>query len=97
MKNLEPVLAGTGSVWQDLTHDFLEMACFLRPDEQNLLIRELQKQTIRAESIDVYPCFAVNGRVVIVCEDADAEECWLYLVKKQRIQKWTEARGMENS
>lgn len=90
MKNLESPLAGNGSVWQDLTHDFLEMACFLRPEEQDLLIRELQNQMIRAESIDVYPCFAINGRVVIVCEDATAQECWLYLVKKQQIQKWTE-------
>lgn len=80
------------SVWQDLVYDFLEMACFLRPEEQGLLLKELQKQEPEAERIDVYPCFAINGRVVVVCEDASAEECWLYHVKNQQIQKWTDYR-----
>ncbi len=78
-----------GSVWQDLVHDFLEMACFLRPEEQEFLVRELQRQNIEAENIEVYPCFAINNRVVIVCETGQAqEECWFYFVKKQQIQKW---------
>ena len=81
--------AFSGSVWQDLVQDFLEMACFLRQEEQALLVREIQKENIQAENIDVYPCFAINNRVIIVCESNAAQECWLYFVKKRQIQKWT--------
>jgi hypothetical protein len=90
MTNSKPQSEHAKSVWPDLVRDFLEMACFLRPEEQEVLIREIEKLNIQAESIDVYPCFSINGRVMIVCEDGEAQECWLYFVKKQQIQKWTE-------
>lgn len=97
MKNSQPPELPR-SVWQDLVHDFLEMACFLRTEEQELLVQELQKHNIQAENIDVYPCFAINGQVVIVCEEEGAAQaCWLYFVKKQRIQKWTESRLLETA
>lgn len=82
-----------GSVWQDLVHDFLEMACFLRPEEQEFLVQELQRQNIDAENIEVYPCFAINNRVVIVCETGSAQECWFYFVKNRQIQKWKGQEG----
>jgi hypothetical protein len=95
MKDFESQINFPGSVWPDLVRDFLEMACFLRPEEQEMLVQELKRQNIQAESIDVYPCFVINGRVVIVCENGTARECWLYFVKKQIIQKWTENSLME--
>ncbi len=86
-----------GHVWKDLVSDFLEMACFLEPQEQEFLVRELQQQNIAAESIEVHPCFSINGRVVIVCEDVAAQECWLYFVKKQKICRWTRDQILETA
>ena len=82
-------------VWKDLVIDFLEMACFLKPQEQEFLVREMQQQNITAESIDVHPCFSINGRIIIVCEDTPVQECWLYFVKKQKIRRWTDGRVLE--
>lgn len=87
--------SGTGSIWPDLVSDFLEMSCFLKAEEQAFLLRELQKYGMTTETIDVHPCFSIEGRMIIVCEDIEVKECWLYFVRKQQIQKWTEIRTVE--
>ena len=53
MKNQETYLGLAPGVWEDLVHDFLEMACFLKIEDQNLLVQELQKQKIQAEIVDL--------------------------------------------
>lgn len=79
-----------GNVWQDLVCDFLEMACFLKPDDHTYLIEELQKQNVKADSIDVHPCFSINGKVIIVCEEIVPRECWLFFAKRRQVTRWME-------
>lgn len=86
--NLDSPFAGR--VWEDLVTDFLEMACFLKPEDHQYLIRELQKQNIQAESIDVHPCFSINGKVIIICEEFVPRECWLFYAKRRQVQRWLE-------
>ncbi len=92
MKNVcsEPALKE--SVLEDIVQDFLEMACFLKPAEQRFLINELLKESLNAESIEVYPCFSINGRAVIICEENSVEECWMYFVHKGHIEKWSKQK-----
>ena len=71
--NLQPWLSG--SVWEYLVGDFLETACFLNSEERNCLVQELQRQNVKAESIDVHPCFSINGKIIIVCEEILPKEC----------------------
>ncbi len=97
MSRLNDDFAFPSQVWKDLVNDFLEMACFLKPQEQEFLIRELQQQNITAESIDAHPCFSINGRAVIVCEDVPVQECWLYFVNKRKIRRLTNARVLETA
>ncbi len=87
--NLKALLAG--NIWEYLVGDFLETACFLSIKEQACLIEELQRQKIQAESIDVHPCFSINGKVIVVCEKIAPKECWLFFTKHLYVQKYLEA------
>lgn len=97
MSRLNDDFTFPSQVWKDLVNDFLEMACFLKPQQQEFLVRELQQENITAESIDVHPCFSINGRMVIICEDIPVQECWIYFVKKQKIRRWTNPRILETA
>ena len=66
------------SIWEDLVQDYLELACLLKPSEQERLIGALQHENIQAESIEAYPCFTVDGRMVILCGKDRVQECWFY-------------------
>ncbi len=74
-------------IWEDLVLDFLEMACFLESGQSRLLLRALRREKFNAQSIAVYPCFAVAGRFVIVLDrhehdaasaNGGAAQCWLF-------------------
>ena len=89
MSHLNRPFTFPGQVWKDLVIDFLELACSLKPQEQEFLLQELQQQNIAAESIDVHPSFSINGRLIIICEEIPpVQECWLYFAKKQKIRRW---------
>lgn len=87
-RNLEHLFGE--NVWEDLVSDFLEMACFLKPEDHTYLIEELQRQNVKAESIDVHPCFSINGKVIIVCEEIVPRECWLFFAKRRQVTRWVE-------
>ncbi len=78
-------------VWQDLVVDFLEMACFLAPEEQAQLVAELEKEKIAAEAIYAYPGFLIEGRMVIIAEEPDVDSFWLFnpkagIIRKQKMK-----------
>ncbi len=83
--NPEPLLLE--NVWKDLVSDFLEMACFLTKDEQDLLILELARTVIEDDMIYVHPAFSIGGKLITVCERPEAREHWVYFPKTRRIQK----------
>ena len=74
-------------VWRDLVADFLEMACFLTPQEQNFLLEALEKESVAAETIHVYPGFLIDGRMVMITEEPDVQALWLYNPKAGVIRK----------
>ena len=76
-------------VWEDIVNDFLEMSCDLSSGEQTMLIQELRRQTLRAENIESYPSFSIEGKLITVCkEPAAVYEYWLYDVRNSQIRKW---------
>ena len=75
------------SVWEDLVMDFLEMACFLSPDQQTYLIEALEEEGTETDNVHVYPSFCIEGRVVIICEEKPVRECWLYYPKEKKLVK----------
>ena len=74
-------------VWEDLVQDFLEMACFLTPSERDFLIEKLQQEQTLPDSLRVYPSFIIGDRLIVVCEDGFASECWIYYPKEKRVEK----------
>ena len=104
MKTIDPLSAvPAGSVWEDLVTDFLEMACFLTPEEQDFLLDELRQRPTSADSIEVFPSFRIDGRIVVVCERLPSEggpsgairECWLYYPREKKIKKHFPAERQE--
>ena len=83
-----------GGVWEDLVTDFLEMACFLTREQLSHLLRELGRQKIEADKIDVHPTFSVADRMVIICEESQPQECWLYYPNEKRIARLTAEGGL---
>ena len=75
------------SVWKYLVHDFLEMACFLTNDQRDYLIEELGQEETQADFIRVHPSFSTEGRVIVVCEEGAANECWLYSPREKKLLK----------
>ena len=75
-------------VWEDLVRDFLELDCLLSEDERNLLVEELRHEGVQASAIQVHPSFAVDGRVIVICEGMPAARaCWLYHPKTRTLEK----------
>lgn len=91
MKELNPGDFFPKRVWEDLVVDFLELACFMTEEQQDYLIHQLSLLNLQAESIEVHPCFSVQGKLVVVCEEIPVQECWVYFSRKKKIQKWAEA------
>lgn len=87
MKAFEKNTLFTENVWKDLVSDFLELACFLTKDEQDLLILELARAGINDDMIYVHPAFSIGGKLVTVCEQTETREHWVYFPKTRRIQK----------
>ena len=85
MKTLNPPSPASGeTVWEDLVRDFLEMACFLSRAEQEFLVNALRGQ-VTAEVIEAYPCFSIDGKMIVVGERTSGE-CWIYDPKEKRIK-----------
>ena len=72
---------------KDLAGDFLEMACFLNPDQSGFLLRELACERFAAETLEVHPCFSINGVAIVVSEQPELRECWIYFPKAGEIRK----------
>ncbi len=75
------------SEWEYVLKDFLEMGSSLNPEECLCLVEELRRQSICADSIDVHSTFSIDGKLVVVVEDTNTVECWLYYPKERRILK----------
>ena len=85
MKTLDPRSpVMVGNVWEDLVSDFLEMACFLSRGEQDFLLDALRGQ-VAAETIEAYPCFSIDGKIIVIAEQKPAGECWIYQPKQKKI------------
>ena len=84
----EPAQPCPSPVWEDVINDFLEMACFLSPQERARLIQELAKADIRADEIQALPTFSIEKRLISVCEkNVSPEEFWFYYPKEKKIEK----------
>ena len=89
MKTEDSAVSPGFTVWEDLVHDFLEMACFLSDRERDFLVDALRRHTAHAEAIHAYPCFAINGTVIVVCEEGNEHgTCWLYYPKAGKIVRY---------
>lgn len=101
MKILKPQVP---LVWQDLVEDFLELACFLSPEERSFLLAELAQKNIRANTIDVWPGFLIQDYAVLVGTGLPVKEVWIYKAKQKKIERlrnlafWTDGafRGGQN-
>lgn len=77
------------AIWEDLVNDFLEMACFLTEAERRAVIEALKEDEVRSDAISAYPCFSIDGRVIVIRDDSQAiHTCWLYQPKEGKINKY---------
>ncbi len=83
-------------VWEDLVSDFLEMACFLKPEDQICLLTALKSEDIRAENLNVFPCFAIDGHIIVICEELNRGQespemanrsLWIFYPRKKEIER----------
>jgi hypothetical protein len=74
-------------VWEDLVQDFLEMACFLTSGEREHLIGEIDKEGVASDALRVFPSFMIDRRLIVICEEGIASDCWIYYPKERRIEK----------
>ena len=96
MKTVDRFPIPDRDVWEYLVSDFLEMACFLTRDEQDVLLEALRQAGITAVAIDSEPSFSIDGRIIIVRDEMAAketsaeapQECWVYSPKGKRIRKY---------
>ena len=75
------------SVWEDLVNDFLEIGCFLTEESREFLLQELRCLKMRGDWISVHPTFSIGGRVIVVCDEKQINECWFYDPKGRKIEK----------
>ena len=73
------------NVWEDLVLDYLEVACFLSPNQRDFLIDRMRRQKTSADSIEVMPAFLIDGRLILIAEQTTPYECWTYKPREQRI------------
>ena len=73
-------------VLADIIQDFLEITCKMPEKERVYLVRELAREAVSSETIEVHPAFSVEGKIIIV-GNKTAEECWLYSPVIRRIMK----------
>ena len=73
-------------IWEDLVVDFLEVACLLRKDEQNILLEKLREHIVSAYEISSYPSLALSETVIVICEDPSVKECWIYSPKRKETK-----------
>ncbi len=76
------------NVWRYLVDDFLELGCSLSEDQKQFLIDELSFEDCSAESLEVYPSFFIDGKLVVVMNLGSVEDCWLYDAVQKRIEKY---------
>lgn len=88
--------AKSNRVWEDLVSDFLEMACFLKTEEHTCLLTALRAEDIRTENLNVFPCFVIDGHVIVICESlqndpapksGDNQSVWLFYPKRKEIER----------
>lgn len=89
-------LSKNNRVWEDLVSDFLEMACFLKTEEQVSLLTALRAEDIRTENLHVFPCFVIDGHVVVICESLQKDphpdpennrSVWLFYPRQKEIER----------
>lgn len=73
-------------IWEDLVHDFLEVAASLKTGERNFLVGRLRQRRVLAERIELHPSFSIAGRLVVVHRGPEAEECWIYDPRRKKIR-----------
>ncbi len=75
------------AIWKDLVTDYLEIRSHLTRPQKTYLVEELQQAQVKADNIEVHPCFSIQGRTVIVAETEPPQEYWFYCSRKHRIKK----------
>ncbi len=83
-----PPPATGGGLWQYLVDDFLEIGCSLSEDQRRFLIEELSLEECLADSLEVYPSFLIDKKLVAVMNLGCIEDCWLYDAEQRRIEKY---------
>ena len=74
--------------WEYVVDDFMEMACFLTPEQRRQLLHEMLLHRCTSEKINVHPSFTTDKHLIVILEGVQVEECWLYYPEGGNIEKY---------